>query len=108
GGWALEKVLVRHYGPFLKQHGVNLFVADGKTKEELIRARKLPDRIEVDKIDVVLTGDKSKGTRFFGVVHVKASFAERRTDDVPLSNALRKRGYTSTLWTMDCKSTPST
>jgi hypothetical protein len=108
GGWALEKVLVRHYGPFLKQHGVNLFVADGKTKEELIRARKLPDRIEVDKIDVVLTGDTSKGTRFFGVVHVKASFAERRTDDVPLSNALRKRGYTSTLWTMDCKSTPST
>jgi transcriptional regulator with XRE-family HTH domain len=106
GGWALEEILVRHYGPFLKQHGVNLFVADGTTKEKLVRALKLPERIEADKIDVVLTGDRSRGVRFFGVVHVKASFAERRTDDVPLSIALSKRGYTSILWTMDCKSMP--
>ncbi|MGH9865105.1 MAG: helix-turn-helix domain-containing protein [Candidatus Acidiferrales bacterium] len=106
GGWALEEILVRHYGPFLKQHGVNLFVADGATKKALVRDLKLPERIEADKIDVVLRGDTSRGVRFFGVVHVKASFAERRTDDVPLSTALSRRGYTSTLWTMDCKSTP--
>lgn len=32
GGWALEEVLVRHYGPFLRARGVNLFIADGSTK----------------------------------------------------------------------------
>lgn len=108
GGWALEEILVRHYGPFLKQHGVNLFIADAATKETLVRSLKLPVRLEADKIDVLLTGDTSRKTRFFGVVHVKASFAERRTDDVPLSMALSQRHYTSTLWTMDCKSTPGT
>lgn len=106
GGWALEEVLVRHYGPFLKTHGVNLFIADGTEKRRLVDALHLEDRVEADKIDVVLTSDTPQGQKFFGVVHVKASFAERRTDDVPLSTALM-RGYTSPLWTMDCKSGPS-
>ncbi len=106
GGWALEEILVRHYGPFLKQNGINLFIADAQRKQEIVQALALPDRAEADKIDVVLTGDTDTGERFFGVVHVKASFAERRTDDVPLSRALIEAGYTSSLWTMDCKSTP--
>lgn len=106
GGWALEEVLVRHYGPFLKQHGVNLFIADGATKHRLVQTLTLKDRVEADKVDVVLTGETPRGQKLFGVVHVKASFAERRTDDVPLSTALTKAGYTSPLWTMDCKSTP--
>lgn len=106
GGWALEEVLVRHYGPFLKESGINLFIADGVSKQELVEALDIEDRVEADKIDVVLTGDTRRGPRFFGVVHVKASFAERRTDDVPLSSALAHAGYTSPLWTMDCKSMP--
>lgn len=107
GGWALEEILVQHYGPFLKQHGVNLFVPDGAEKQRLAESLRLTDRLEADKIDVVLTGDTTNGSRFFGVVHVKASFAERRTDDVPMSLSLIRSGYTSPLWTMDCKSTPS-
>lgn len=107
GGWALEEILVRHYGPFLKQNGINLFIADGNTKQKIVQEMKLKERIEADKIDVLLTGNTPSGPRFFGVVHVKASFAERRTDDVPLSIALVKAGYTSPLWTMDCKSMPS-
>lgn len=106
GGWALEEILVRHYGPFLKENGINLFIADGASKQRLVEAMNLEDRVEADKIDVVLTGDTPTGPKFFGVVHVKASFAERRTDDVPLSIALTKGGYVSPLWTMDCKSTP--
>lgn len=106
GGWALEEVLVRHYRAFLKTEGVNLFIADGASKQRLVAAMGLADRVEADKIDVVLTGDTPRGPKFFGVVHVKASFAERRTDDVPLSIALTRGGYTSPLWTMDCKSTP--
>ena len=106
GGWALEEVLVRHYGPFLKEHGVNLSIADGATKQKLVNRLDLGERLEADKIDVVLTGGRDK--RFFGVVHVKASFAERRTDDVPMSTALTRAGYTSPFWTMDCKSMPAT
>jgi hypothetical protein len=106
GGWALEEILVRHYGPYLKQHGVNLFIADGAAKHRLLSTLRLRGRVEADKVDVVLTGDTPAGEKMFGVVHVKSSFAERRTDDVPLSAALTRAGYTSPLWTMDCKSTP--
>lgn len=107
GGWALEEILVRHYGPFLKDYGVNLFIASGEAKRALANRINVGERLEADKIDVFLTGDKNGVETFFGVVHVKASFAERRTDDVPMSMALSKAGYTSPLWTMDCKSTPS-
>lgn len=106
GGWALEQILVRHYGPFLKDHGINLFIASSTAKQAIVKALQVGDRLEADKIDVVLTGDDEGSERFFGVVHVKASFAERRTDDVPMSIALVKHGFTSPLWTMDCKSTP--
>lgn len=104
-GWALEKILVQHYGPFLAKHGVKLFIADGATKQAIVKELDVEDRLEADKIDVVLRGGEDE--RFFGVVHVKASFAERRTDDVPMSTALMRAGYTSPLWTMDCKSTPA-
>jgi transcriptional regulator with XRE-family HTH domain len=107
GGWALEEILVRHYAPFLKTHDINLFIATGAAKRSIIKGLKVGDRLEADKIDVVLTGDHKAQQKFFGVVHVKASFAERRTDDVPMSAALVKHGFTSPLWTMDCKSTPS-
>ncbi|MDZ4153994.1 helix-turn-helix domain-containing protein [Methylicorpusculum sp.] len=108
GGWALEEIVVRHYGPFLKQHGINLFIANGETKRTLASQINVDERIESDKIDVFLTGDQdNKCPVFFGVVHVKSSIAERRTDDVPMSQALSRAGYTSIFWTMDCKSTPS-
>lgn len=104
-GWALEEVLVRHYGPFLQTHGVNLLIADIATKQMLVDMLDIENRLEADKIDVVMRGGKDQ--RFFGVIHVKASFAERRTDDVPMSIDLARAGYTSPLWTMDCKSMPS-
>ena len=105
GGWALEEVLVRHYQPFLKKKGINLFIADGETKQRIVNQLNVRERLEADKIDVVLTGGMDE--RFFGVVHVKASFAERRTDDVPMSRVLKEAGYTSPIWTMDCKSMPA-
>jgi len=106
GGWALEEVLVRHYGPYLGGVGINLVIADSATKVALIEDLGLAGRVEADKIDLILTGETKDGPRFFGIVNVKASFAERRTDDVPLSEAMTKAGFTSPLWTMDCKSTP--
>ena len=107
GGWALERVLVAHYGPFLEQHGVSLAIPKGEEKTRLLDQLHIPNRLEVDKVDVVLSAAQSGAPRCFGVVHVKASFAERRTDDVELSKALVDAGYCSPFWTMDCKSTPS-
>lgn len=107
GGWALEEILVRHYGPALKKRGIRLFIASYDERERLLDQAQVSDRLEADKADVLLTGIIDGKERFFGVVHVKASFAERRTDDVPMSKALVESGYVSPLWTMDCKSTPS-
>jgi len=108
GGWALEQVLVRHYGPLLKSKGINLIIGRGQRKAALVAQLKVRDRLEADKVDVLLSADIEDGGEVcFGVVHVKASFAERRTDDVPMSRALIRGGYASPLWTMDCKSGPS-
>lgn len=102
GGWALERVLVRHYEEALAKRGVRIWIPSRAQKHNL-----LPDGFNVDKVDVVLTGTADSGEVFFGAVHVKASFAERRDDDVPLSRVLMEAGYTSIFWTMDSKSGPS-
>ena len=108
GGWALEEVLVRHYGPFLKKHDIQLLIGTADEKAHYLRQLKgVTARMEADKIDVLLLGHHNNQKRLFGVVHVKASFAERRTDDEPMSKALVEAGYVSPLWTMDCKSSPS-
>lgn len=108
GGWALEEILVRHYAPSLKKKGINIFIAPNEQRPSLLaQAKNVKHRLEGAKADIFLTGDKNGKQVFFGVVHVKASFAERRTDDVPMSKALVDAGYTSPLWTMDCKSSPS-
>lgn len=104
GGWALEEIVVRHYRDALAQRGIAIEIANGPRKAELMGQFDVPSRLESDKVDVFLLGP---GDRVFGVVHVKASFAERRTDDVPMSEALIAQGYFSPLWTMDCKSTPA-
>jgi len=107
GGWALEEVLVRHYKEALSKSGINIFIASTEVREKLLAQVKIDERLEADKADILLTGKINGNTILFGVVHVKASFAERRTDDVPMSQALVKAGYCSPLWTMDCKATPS-
>lgn len=107
GGWALERILESHYAPILSENGINLVIADDARKNRLMQNVKVGHRLEADKIDVLLTVGEGKSERLIGVVHVKASFAERRTDDVPMSHALVNAGYISPLWTMDCKSMPS-
>ena len=107
-GWALEQVLVRHYGPWLDTQGVRLFIAPTNTERQTFIAQlTVAGHLESDKADVLMTTTINGVERCFGVVHVKASFAERRTDDVPMSKMLVDAGYTSPLWTMDCKSMPS-
>ena len=107
-GWALEEILVRHYKEQLSENGVDICIVNGDEKRLLVEQFDVPGmRIEADKVDVFLVGMTRTGRVPFGIVHVKASFAERRTDDVPLSQPLVSAGYTSPLWTMDCKSSPA-
>jgi transcriptional regulator with XRE-family HTH domain len=108
GGWALEKVVLLHYAEHLRQHGIFLTKPSIERAERLLaQATDVSDRLEADKLDLALTGQVAGIETFFGAVHVKASFAERRTDDVPMSKALVDAGYVSPLWTMDSKATPS-
>jgi transcriptional regulator with XRE-family HTH domain len=107
GGWALERILVAHYGPCLRKYGISISIPLGDEKRLLIDQLEVPSRLEPDKVDVVLSAAGEDGRPVcFGVIHVKASFAERRTDDVELSRALVDAGYCSPFWTMDCKSSP--
>lgn len=107
GGWALERVLVSHYRSWLSEQGVNLFIAGTEEKQRMLGELQVDSRLEADKVDVLVTVHDGSRDVCVGVVHVKASFAERRTDDVPMSQALVRAGYLSPLWTMDCKSAPS-
>lgn len=104
-GWALERVLVEHYGPFLRKNGVTITMGNRAKKESFLSAVG-DSRIVPDKADILISCADS-GENLLGVVHVKASIAERRTDDVPMSQALMEAGYLSIFWTMDCKSFPS-
>ena len=105
-GWALERVLVRHYGPFLARKGISLQLGNRHTSTRWFKT--IGDvRLIADKADVLIVRTRGDSESFEGVIHVKASIAERRTDDVPTSLALLGSGLMSILWTMDVKSTPS-
>ena len=106
-GWALERVVVRHYSQALGHRGVALKIGAKAEKEALLGAIDDP-RVVPDKADILVTHGTGPDEELLGVVHVKASIAERRTDDVPMSQALIQAGYLSVFWTMDSKSFPST
>ena len=105
-GWALERVLLAHYGPFLEGKGIMIEISDRARKVSMLRSVK-DSRVVPDKADVLISYSTDGVEKLLGVIHVKASIAERRTDDVPMSQALIEAGYLSVFWTMDCKSFPS-
>lgn len=106
-GWALERVLIEHYQSFLALRGVTIKIGNKAEKSTLLNQIDDP-RIVPDKADILLTHGLDGTEQLLGVVHVKASIAERRTDDVPMSRALMEAGYLSVFWTMDSKSFPGT
>lgn len=105
-GWALERVLVRHYGKALKRLGISMETS-GKARKNAFLGTIDDPRVVPDKVDVLLTYHADHTEKLLGVIHVKASIAERRTDDVPMSQALLEAGHLSVFWTMDSKSFPS-
>jgi hypothetical protein len=107
-GWALEAILLQHYNPHLQRLSISLEMPEPNRKRRLLQEMGVIDVAGAQKADVLVLGLRDRRQEAFGVVHVKASFAERRTDDVPLSQQLIARGFASPLVTMDCKATPST
>ena len=105
-GWALERILMQHYGAFLQKRGITLILENTKHKKHWLDPINDP-RLIPEKADIIVI-DRTLGLeKLLGVIHVKASIAERRTDDIPMSQALIEAGFISILWTMDAKSTPS-
>ncbi len=107
-GWALEQVLARHYGKFLAKHGVSITsLRSNLERVPFIELMGLTERVVPDKVDQFLLGQAKGKTVPIGVLHVKASLAERRTDDIPASRTIKDAGYLSIFVTMDAKDTPS-
>lgn len=107
GGWSLESIFVNHYNPYLRTQGVRLAMPSPDEKKQMLRSMGIAGDAAVEKSDVMVLGRHADGTeQAFGVVHVKASFAERRTDDAPLSQKLIAGNFASPLVTMDCKANP--
>ncbi len=109
GGYALEAILRNHYGPFLAERGVSVRKRTRSETATLLQGAIDDPRLIPDKADVVVTRVRAGGSEeeLMGVVHVKTSIAERRTDDIPLSDRLLENGYLAAFWTFDCKSFPS-
>ncbi len=102
GGWAFERILVAHYSEFLSKHGVVLTKADAN---QLLQSMGLVGQVPLDKIDLFVVAREGDSLFPLGVIHVKSSIAERRTDDVPASQRVMSKGYVSLFVTLDSKDT---
>jgi len=102
-GQALEQVLINIYSPRLEPSDIFLRKSVPADADRFgLRERGLGSA----KTDLILEGIHEKKLRHFGVIHVKASIAERLTDDAPASVALIEQGYWSCVATMDAKMFP--
>jgi hypothetical protein len=107
-GDALEIVLQELYSPVLSPHGIRIkALISREQKKQAIEAMGLGALVGDSKLDVTLDVQTAKGNwQIFGGVHVKASLAERVSDDVPCSRGMMAHGFWSPLWTLDVKSFP--
>lgn len=111
-GDAFELFIANTYNPILEEHGFKLTpLFSGDMKSAAVRRMGLTGKIGSSKIDVLLE-QKGKGKspqNGFGIIgglHLKASLAERVSDDIPTSRIMMQKGYGSILVTLDVKSFP--
>ena len=106
-GEALEVFFEQYYNPLLVKHEIRLrALISRKAKREALLQMRIAN-VGDAKLDTVLEG-KIKGGHYqiFGSAHVKASLAERISDDEPASRAMISRGLFSPILTLDVKSFP--
>lgn len=107
GGEALELFIEDHYREVLIKKGITIKALISKAnKEEALSMLGLSDEVGGSKLDIALYGHHDGYDYIFGGIHVKASLAERVSDDVPCSEAMMKKGFSSYLFTLDAKSFP--
>lgn len=108
GGEALEVFLEDHYNGVLKGTGVRLqWLSNNTTKKTALADMGITSEVGGSKLDIALYGANSEGIyEIFGGIHVKASLAERVSDDVPCSLVMMRKGMVSYLLTLDAKSFP--
>ena len=95
------------YSPVLAPSGIEITAFISRTqKRNVLKAMGLGAKVGDSKLDVALFLVGKEVREIFGCVHVKASLAERVTDDEPASRAMIRKGFFSPLWTLDVKSFP--
>ena len=107
GGEAVELFVEKHYQPQLSPHNITVkALITSAEKKNALDKMGLTNDVGGSKLDVVLIGTKNNEEVVFGGIHIKASLAERVSDDVPCSEAMMKKGLLSILFTFDAKSFP--
>ena len=108
GGEALELFLQEHYNSVLAEQGVKLlWLSNDTLKQAALAEMGITSQVGGSKLDIALYGrTRVGGWRIFGGIHVKASLAERVSDDVPCSLVMMGVGMVSYLLTLDAKSFP--
>jgi hypothetical protein len=107
GGEALEMAVQRLYTPIFGKHGIKIVtLIGGDAKLKALQEMGIEKVVGAGKLDVALYRMKDGFWTIFGGVHVKASLAERVSDDIPASRAMMGKGFLSPLWTLDVKSFP--
>lgn len=102
-GQAFEQLIISIYAARLVPLGIVMRTSIPLDATVLgLRAKGLGG----SKTDIILQGLHRGSMRIFGVIHVKASIAERLNDDTPASMALISEGYWSALATLDAKMFP--
>jgi hypothetical protein len=102
-GQALEHVMASVYQPRLASHGITLRPS---TRVDAVAFGLIKRGLGSAKTDLILEGSHQDELFRFGVIHCKASIAERLTDDVPVSKVLMRKGIWSAIATMDAKMFP--
>lgn len=107
-GEALELVLEQWYSTDLAPHDIAIKALIGASaKRDTLSRMGLSATVGGSKLDIALVLQMPDGEhQVFGGIHVKASLAERVSDDVPTSAAMMQTGHFSPLWTLDVKSFP--
>ncbi len=104
GGQALEQTLMTIYYRRLNPSGISIRFGKHADAETLGLVKR---GLGSSKTDLILEARDKGSLVIFGVLHCKASIAERLTDDAPASAALIEQGCWSSVVTMDNKMFPA-
>src|SRR5229473_1602130 len=108
GGDALEMTLEQWYSPILAPHRIRIKMLIGAAERKAaLDEMGIAETVGAAKLDMTLHINDQDRWIIFGGIHVKASLAERVSDDIPASRAMMAAGYLSPLWTLECKVFPA-